>query len=227
MSLLLGPAAWAGPFIPAGDMALRHDIQRLADAGIIKGPTTTWPLAWGPILDDLRQADPSSLHPSVVASLTRVRDRANWETRTGLLTFKSKVGGAENPTRVRSFQDTPRGTIEIAAGVGWIGDRFSIELNLQGVDSDQDREELRADDSMIGVMLGNWSVAASTQQRWWGPGWDGSLILSNNARPIPSLTIDRVFTDAFKTKWLSWIGPWDLAVVFGQLESDRPRAPPL
>ena len=43
MALLLGPVAWAGPFIPAGDLALRHDIQRLADAGIIKGPTTTWP----------------------------------------------------------------------------------------------------------------------------------------------------------------------------------------
>ena len=51
---------------------------------------------------------------------------------------------------------------------------------------------------MIGVVAGNWSIAASTQDRWWGPGWDGSIILSNNARPIPSLTLDRVFTDAFK-----------------------------
>ena len=34
MALLLGSAAWAGPFIPAGDMVLRHDIQRLADAGL-------------------------------------------------------------------------------------------------------------------------------------------------------------------------------------------------
>ncbi|MCH8159793.1 MAG: capsule assembly Wzi family protein [Proteobacteria bacterium] len=221
MALLLGPVAWAGPFIPAGDLALRHDIQRLADAGIIKGPTTTWPLAWGPIMDDLQQADASSLHPAIVSSLIRVRDRANWETRTTEITFKAKVGGAENPTRIRSFQDTPRGEIEIAAGASWIDDWFSIELNLQGVDSDQDSKELRFDDSMIGVMVGNWSFAASTQQRWWGPGWDGSLILSNNARPIPSLTIDRVFTDAFESKWLSWIGPWDLSVMFGQMETER------
>ncbi|MDH5262952.1 MAG: capsule assembly Wzi family protein, partial [Gammaproteobacteria bacterium] len=88
-------------------------------------------------------------------------------------------------------------------------------------DSDQDDDDLRYDDSMIGVVLGNYSVAASTMQRWWGPGWDGSLILSNNARPIPSLSIDRVFTDAFKTKWLSWLGPWDLNVMFGQMEKER------
>ena len=92
---------------------------------------------------------------------------------------------------------------------------------MQGVDSDQDSEEFRADDSMIGVVIGNWSIAASTQQRWWGPGWDGSLILGNNARPIPSLVLDRVFTDGFESKWLSWIGPWDLNVMFGQLEKER------
>ena len=135
----------------------------------------------------------------------------------------SQSGLSDCSRRYRSVGE-PCWTIsegQVSAGVGWTGDRFSLDLNVQGVDSDQDSEQLRADDSMIGVMLGNWSVAASTQQRWWGPGWDSSLILSNNARPIPSLTIDRVFTDAFESKWLSWIGPWDLSIMFGQLERER------
>ena len=220
-SCLFASTAFAGPYIPAGDLALRHDIQVLADRGIIKGPTSTWPLAWGPILSDLRNADATNLSPAVADALARVRDRAGWETRTNELTFNAKVGGADKATRIRSFQNTPRGKIEVAAGATWIDEWFSIELNLQGVDSEQDSDEFRADDSLIGVVLGNWSVAASTQQRWWGPGWDGSLILSNNARPFPSLTIDRVFTDAFKTKWLSWLGPWDMSVMFGQLEKER------
>ncbi len=59
-------SAFAGPYIPAGDLVLRHDIQRLADHGIIKGPTSTWPLAWGPILDDLGEVDASNL-PSAVS----------------------------------------------------------------------------------------------------------------------------------------------------------------
>ena len=219
--LLFASTALAGPYIPAGDMALRHDIQVLADHGIIKGPTSTWPLAWGPILSDLSKADATSLSPAAADALARVLDRASWETRTSELTFNARVGGADNATRIRSFQETPRGKVEVAGGASWIDEWFSVELNVQGVDSDQDDDEFRVDDSLIGIVVGNWSIAASTQQRWWGPGWDGSLILSNNARPFPSLTIDRVFTDAFKTKWLSWLGPWDMSLMFGQLEKER------
>ena len=218
---LVASATFAGPNIPAGDLLLRHDIQRLSEHGIIKGPTTTWPLAWGPILADIRDADASTLPADVADSLARLRQRADWDTRTQELTFNAKAGVADSATRIRSFQNTPRGKIEVGAGVGWIDDWFSVDLNFQATDSDQDSEELRADDSMIGAVIGNWSIAASTQQRWWGPGWDGSLILGNNARPIPSLVVDRVFTDGFESKWLSWIGPWDLNVMFGQLESER------
>jgi len=218
---LVASAALAGPNISPGDLALRHDIQRLADHGVIKGTVTTWPLAWGPILADIERADASELPPAIVDALGRVKQRAGWETRTDELTFNAKIGLADNATRIRSFQDTPRGRAEVSAGLSWIGERLSIELNGQYVDSAQDNEDARADNSMIAVALGNWSVGASTMQRWWGPGWDGSLILSNNARPIPSIMIDRIFTDAFKTKWLSWLGPWDFSVMFGQLEEER------
>ena len=47
----------ANPLIPAGDVSLRHDIQLLADAGIIRGPVTSWPLAWGPVLADIDRSD--------------------------------------------------------------------------------------------------------------------------------------------------------------------------
>ena len=52
--LLPGGIALAGPAIAPGDLALRHDIQRLADYGALSGPVTTWPLSWGPILSDLQ-----------------------------------------------------------------------------------------------------------------------------------------------------------------------------
>jgi len=221
LAFLYATTVLAGPYIPAGDLALRHDIQRLADFGLIKGPVTTWPLAWGPILDDIGNADATDLPPAVADALARIKQRANWETRTSELTFNAKVGLADNATRIRSFQNTPRGRGEVSAGLTWIGDWFSADLNAQFVDSAQDTDEFRADDSLLGVVVGNWSIAASTLQRWWGPSWDGSLILSNNARPIPSLTIDRVFTDAFETKWLRWLGPWDFSVMFGQFEKER------
>ncbi len=52
--LLLTCNVLAGPSIAPGDLALRQDIQRLADHGALSGPVTTWPLSWGPILSDLQ-----------------------------------------------------------------------------------------------------------------------------------------------------------------------------
>ncbi len=219
-----GSSVLAGPYTPAGDLGLRHDLTVLSDAGVITGPISTWPLAWGPILSDIRRSDAHAnaveLEPAVADALMRVRDRALWETRSHELTFNAKVGGSDNRSRIRTYQNTPRGRGEVGIGFGWLGDAFSIELNGQMVDVDGD-DDYRLDDTLLAVVVGNWSIAASAQQRWWGPAWDGSLILSNNARPFPSLVFDRVFTDPFASRWLSWLGPWDLNVMFGELESDR------
>lgn len=221
LALAFCAGAAASPFVDPGDMALRHDIQRLADRGIIRGPVTTWPLAWGPILADLQAADLTELSAALVDSVTRVRQRGQVETQTDTLGFQAEVGVARDPARIRSFQDTPRGEAEISGGAEFLGSWFGAEINLQYVDGDPEVDEYRADGSMIGVAIGNWSISANTLERWWGPGWDGSLILSNNARPIPSLTLERIFTDPFESKWLSWLGPWDVSVTFGQLESNR------
>ncbi len=218
---VLNPAV-ASPFVSAGDMSLRSDIQRLADYGIIKGPVTTWPLAWGPIANDL-QADinAADLPPAVRAALDRVRTRAAWENHTGEYRFRAGVSVAEDATRIRGFHNTPREKGEVSAGIGWTGDWLMVDLNGQVTDSPADGKQYRMDGSSIGIAIGNYSITANTLERWWGPGWDGSLILSNNARPIPSLSIDRNFTDAFESRWLSWLGPWDLAVHYGQFESER------
>ncbi len=208
--------------ITPGDMALRHDIQRLADYGVIKGPVTTWPLAWEPIVADIQNVERiDELPPDVIDAISRVQARSKWDMRADELTFSTSVSGTEKPTRIRSFQNTPRESGEISAGFFYTSGRFAVSLYGQAVDSPTDGKDFRADDSMIRLVLGNYSFTANTLDRWWGPGWDGSLILSNNARPMPALSIDRNFTDPFKTKWLSWLGPWDMSVHFGQMESDR------
>ena len=220
--LLWSISTVAGPSIAAGELALRHDIQRLADAGVIKGPISTWPLAWGPIASDIRDVENDiELTGDLLHALIRLRARADREMRIDEIRLHANVSIADNPTRIRSFQNTPRESAEIGGGLDWTGDRLSIQLNGQVVDSPADGEDYRADGSSLAVIFGNFSFSANTLDRWWGPGWDGSLILSNNARPLPAISIDRNFTDPFDSKWLGWLGPWDLAVHFGQFESDR------
>jgi len=73
---------------------------------------------------------------------------------------------------------------------------------------------------MTGV-LGNWVVSAGAVDRWWGPGWQDSLILSNNACPVPGVALQRNRSDPFERRWLSWIGPWQLSLFAGLMESER------
>ena len=221
--VLLGTSsALADPFVAPGDIALRHDLRLLSDAGVLRGPMTTWPLAWGPIAADIRAVeDGASLPRNVTEAIARVSARARWEMRTGELYFGAKVSVAEEPTRIRSFDNTPREQAEIGAGATYTNDWLTVSLNAQAVDSPSDGRDFRADGSAIGVVFGNYSVTLNTLDRWWGPGWDGSLILSNNARPIPAISIDRNFTEPFETRWLRWLGPWDVSAHFGEFESDR------
>ena len=220
--LLPAGAALAGPAIAPGDLALRHDLQRLADYGVLSGPVTTWPLSWGPIMSDLQNYETTTELPTdVIDTLARVRARAQWQSQTDELRFRARASAAERPVVIRSFQDVPREDGELGAGLSWTGDRFSIDLNVSAVANPVDDKDYRADGSNVAVALGNYTIAASTMDRWWGPGWDGSLILSSNARPIPAVTIDRNFTEPFDSKWLSWIGPWDMSVIFGRMEDAR------
>jgi len=218
---LVSLSAVAGPTVTAGDSTLRHDIQLLADYGVIRGPVSTWPLAWGPILDDIHNYDGDTSNVAVADAISRLRMRAQWATRQYDLKYEAHASAAEKPMRIRGYENTPRGNTELGGKLSWTGETVTIGLAAQVVDESLDDDSVRADGSIIGAALGNWLLSVNTLDRWWGPGWDGSIILSNNARPMPAISLDRNFTDAFRTRWLSWLGPWDLNVMMGQLEQDR------
>ena len=220
--ILMSPAS-AGPVIAPGDVGLRHDIQVLADWGVIRGPVTTWPLAWDAIKSDLYRARDENLNLPVPvrATFNSVLARAERETQGGVHRIKGRAAVAAEPIIIRGFADTPREEAEISAGYEYFSDRFVVDLNVTGVSDPSDDEELRADGSLLAVRWGNTAWGVSTMDRWWGPGWDGSQILSSNARPMPAFTIDRIRTNPFKTKWLSWLGPWDASFIWGQMEEER------
>ena len=223
LTALISSSSLAGPVAPAGDIGLRHDVQVLADYGVIQSPTLAWPMAWDAILADLEAARAAdvNLPVSVRGTFVRTLNRARRETARGEGGFTYRASLSEKPTRIRGYTNAPYDEGELSGGYSWANDRFSVDVNATAALDPLDDEDFRADGTRLAVDWGNVTFAASTMDRWWGPGWDGSLILSNNARPIPALTISRNRTHAFETKWLSWLGPWDIDVIFGQMEEDR------
>ncbi|MCK6370101.1 MAG: capsule assembly Wzi family protein, partial [Gammaproteobacteria bacterium] len=166
-------------------------------------------------------ANPERVPDEVAAALMRVKARIRAERATGYWRLHTEASVGSEPRLIRDFEDLPREKGEIAAGVERMGDLTAVKLVAQYVADPEDDRELRYDGSYVGIALGNWMLAGAITDRWWGPGWQGSMILSNNARPIPAFTIDRNSTAPFESKWLRWIGSWDLVSFFGYLEDDR------
>ena len=81
-AVLAATAVRAEPWAAPGDPRLRHDLQLLSDAGLVKGTSVSWPIGWSQVARDLRGIDASTLPADQRASLERLRQRLARETRT-------------------------------------------------------------------------------------------------------------------------------------------------
>jgi hypothetical protein len=226
LMLGLGAEASADPWLAPGDAALRSDVQRLADAGILRGPVTTWPMSWPDIARDaLAISLDAPLDDATFAALLRVQRLARTASARGSSGAGIRASASHDPTRLPGFGYSPREEGEVALRASWLSDHLSVNLQAAVVADPDDDRQFRADGSYLGVNIGNFMISAGLMERWWGPGWDGSLILSTNARPIPSLTLERNYTDPFKSKLLSWLGPWRASIAVGEAEGHEVALP--
>jgi hypothetical protein len=222
---LLAGAARAEPWLAPGDAVLRHDLSLLADAGVLHGPISTWPLSWPDIARDVADARVDALDAVTQRALQRVQRRARAASGNGFAGAGVRASASKDPTPFRGFADTPREEGEVAGRAGWQGDHVALNLQATYALDPQDGRKVRADGSYLGVNIANFMFSAGYLDRWWGPGWDGSLILSTNARPMPGVSIERNYSDAFETKLLSWLGPWRAVVSMSQAEEHDVAVP--
>jgi len=222
---LVSVAVQAEPWLAPGDGRLRHDLELLADTGLVRAPLTAWPVSWPEIARDVGGLNGAELPLYLQAALTRVRAAATAETALGELEFEARASGSEQPMALRRFDNVPRESGEFSVAAQYLGERFAFKGSVTGVSDPSDGKELRPDGSYVAAVLGNWMLHAGYIDRWWGPGWEGSLIYGSNARPIPSITIERNYSDPVDHPWFRWIGQWRFVATMGQLEDDRADAP--
>jgi hypothetical protein len=198
-----GALAQALPFLAPGDSALRHMVDLDADSGQIP-LSTTWPLP----TFDLPTEERDKLRGY---NLPGSASDAGW--------FMS---GASNPTKLRTFSDTPRENGEAGLQAGWAaGDYAGGAIRMSYEVKPQDGMHYRFDSTYLAYRLGNWWITAGEPDRWWGPGWDSSLILSTNARPMPGLGLERASSLAPEWKMFRWVGPWRLVTFIDHMENHR------
>ena len=181
--LLVVSTAIAEPLAAPGDMRLRHDLQLLNDNSVTNIPLTAWPVSLGDVRNALAEANTAQLDGSTMLAYERLRRRLSWELDISAVDFVFGASGSSEPGVIRTFENTPLAEGEASARLAWVGERFAVNLSATFASNPIDDDEFRPDGTYVGVALGNWMLTAGWQERWFGPGNDGSLILSSNARP--------------------------------------------
>ena len=227
-ALLLGAVAppvlaEAGWFEP-GDTTLRTDLLLLNDAGVIRLPVNQWPIPRAAVRYAVENGkEHFATNAAVSVALARVRARLGipMADRDGGVAFDSALNVGE-PGLLRDFDTLGRDDAELEGRVTYAkGERAEFSLNVAAVANPTDGDELRLDGTHATVQWGNWLFSAHQLDRWWGPGHEGSLILSNNARPMPTLMVERATAQPFGNKYFGWLGPWRMTFGISQMESHR------
>jgi hypothetical protein len=210
----LADAAW----FESGDALLRSDLLLLNDAEVITLPVMQWPIPRAAVRHAMSNAKRHfATNAAVDAAIARVQARLD---NTGKRSYDVSVTGG-HPGSLRGFDTLGREEAELSAGARLENPRFSVGLRVTGVTDADDDQALRLDGSHGTLALGNWLLSAHTLDRWWGPGHESSLILSNNARPMPTVMVERATALPFGSRWLSWLGPWRFSFGISQMEDDR------
>lgn len=211
-------AAEAGWF-ESGDAAMRMDLQLLNDAEIIRLPVNHWPLPRAAVAHAIENARESfAINGAVIHALARVRARLTGREGTSPFAATMTIGQAG---LLRDFDSNGREDAELVIRAQGTTEHAAVSLRVSGVLDPEDGREIRADGSHATLRLGNWLLSANTLDRFWGPAHDSSLILSNNARPIPTLMVERAVPMPFESPWLEWLGPWRFSFGIGKMEDDR------
>ncbi|MBW2559007.1 MAG: capsule assembly Wzi family protein [Deltaproteobacteria bacterium] len=82
-----------------------------------------------------------------------------------------------------------------------------------------DETEVRLHKGYIKFTTGDFEIAVGRDSLWWGPGYHGSLLISNNARPFDMIKLSN--ERAVLLPWIfSYLGPFRFNLIFSRLDDD-------
>lgn len=226
-SLLAGAlscaSAGASPWAEVGDNQLRSDIELLQAAGVIRTGTIHWPLPWASLTGQLQGASLAGQPAPVQAAASRLRARAEAETAPGVRA-SAMADFTNQPSVVYGFDGMGRGDgqaqLSLEGTSGIFSGRLSagiISRNFGGRPN-----KLMLDGTYGAVDLGGWvRLYAGYLDHWWGPGEISTLQLSNNARPMPQVGIERASNAPSSWPVLRWLGPWQFAFMLAKMDGPQ------
>ncbi|MGB1263455.1 MAG: capsule assembly Wzi family protein [Cognaticolwellia sp.] len=218
LPLLFTPMLSAEPWVDTSNIFLRSNIQLLADSGVITTPVTTFPLMWHDIARDLKNISLNTLTERQKNAFSYVNHQFRL-AKKNQKTLKTSI--AADDKRFTSFGDNFRDNNSATLSSSFMTDSLAINISTSYTHSPSDGDKTRLDGSYIAAYLGNWVFSAGKQDRWWGPAWDTSMSMSNNARPMPTLAMSRKSAIGFEVPFTEHSIPWTVTSFMGIMDDDR------
>ena len=213
LSALALPVAAQGIVLNNED--LRTDLNWLNQQGVIQISTSTWPLSGEEIQRALSTAKiENTAQQKVINSVM-----ANLEAEN--TSIKLALFAETDPQNIpQKFADEQKSQYQAALELNAGGAQWDARLRVNAekdpiIDNGHD---VNVEGSYLAGKLWNQWLIAGQIPTYWGPGHDGSLIRGDASRPVYGFTMQRAEQQAFETKWLSWIGPWQYQAFAGQLD---------
>ncbi|MDH1240711.1 capsule assembly Wzi family protein [Acinetobacter johnsonii] len=213
LSALALPVAAQGIVLNNED--LRTDLNWLNQQGVIQISTSTWPLSGDEIQRALSNAKIENLVQQKV--INSVKASLEAENTTAKLALFAETDPQNIPQK---FADEQKSQYQAALELNAGGAQWDARLRVNAekdpiIDNGHD---VNVEGSYLAGKLWNQWLIAGQIPTYWGPGHEGSLIRGDASRPVYGFTIQRAEQQAFETKWLSWIGPWQYQAFAGQLD---------
>jgi len=208
----------AEPWVDTSNVFLRVNIQHLADQGIIKTPVTTFPLMWHDIARDIADFYPARLDQKTQQALLYVKHQLTLAKRSQKTLA---LNLANKHKRFTSYGEDFRDKNNVQVTTTLMFDNFAARISPLKNNHPVDGDDIRFDGSYGAFFLGNWVFSAGMQDRWWGPGWDTSLSLTNNARPMPALALSRKSAIPINIPFTDINIPWTMTTFMGKMDDER------
>lgn len=206
----------SSPWIGTLEQHLHQDLQVLVEWGVLDASVSSYPVPWKGIAEQLEKLEVQTLSSVPAISAQRLRHYLQvHKKQTGQSIIS--LYGATDDSRFSGFNGAQAEKTKLNVTREFYVGRWAGQLSA----NHERGGESHFDQSFLAYQFGDWNLRVGSLNQWWGPAQSSSLIMSNNARPIPSINFSRSQATRSKNKWLKYLGPWFFTAQIGQLESQR------
>ncbi|EEX30694.1 MULTISPECIES: hypothetical protein [Vibrio] len=204
--MLISNYAYSSPWIEASDPFLRSSMVALSDGAVLNGVTSTFPLRWSSAAGDKSFVDISS-------GLNVEFSHFNYALQTAKLNRGNRrfaLSGGNKELDNGWFADIKRDKWAVEASYEYLANSYAYRLNSSYYLEHANDQEFSFKDSYIALNAGRALLDISMLPRWWGHGWNHSLILATSGNDLDA--------------GLNWIGDnhflgvWSVNIVTSKLE---------